>query len=158
MTARRRAKTSAISSAELAASAPLFPCAPPARASAWATRQAWLAHFTVSDVDGKKFHSFEHWSRDAVGLAGAQGQPFKVWVKDWTAEGAPVFPFAWELALRENMREYARLTPAEQRRLRRELREDEAAGPLRGALAPLRGQLRAGRIDTPDDLGGAVGQ
>jgi predicted secreted hydrolase len=64
----------------------------PARASAWATRQAWLAHFTVSDVEGKQFHSFERWSRDAVGLAGAQGQPFRVWVKDWTAEGAPVFP------------------------------------------------------------------
>ncbi|HEY0554709.1 MAG TPA: lipocalin-like domain-containing protein, partial [Thermoanaerobaculia bacterium] len=31
------------------------------RASAWATRQAWLAHFTVSDVDGKQFHSFERW-------------------------------------------------------------------------------------------------
>jgi predicted secreted hydrolase len=64
----------------------------PARASAWATRQAWLAHFTVSDVEGKKFHSFERWSRDAVGLAGARGTPFRIWVKDWTAEGAPVFP------------------------------------------------------------------
>ncbi len=62
------------------------------RASAWATRQAWLAHFTVSDVDGKQFHSFERWSRGAVGLAGAQAAPFKVWVKDWTAEGAPVLP------------------------------------------------------------------
>ncbi len=64
----------------------------PERASAWATRQAWLAHFTVSDVAGKRFHSFERWSRGAVGLAGAQGEPFRVWVKDWTAEGAPVFP------------------------------------------------------------------
>jgi predicted secreted hydrolase len=64
----------------------------PDRASAWATRQAWLSHFTVSDVDGKHFYSFEHWSRGAVGLAGAQGAPFKVWVKDWTAAGAPVFP------------------------------------------------------------------
>jgi predicted secreted hydrolase len=62
------------------------------RASAWATRQAWLAHFAVSDVDGKRFHSFERWSRGAVGLAGAQGEPFRVWVKDWTAAGAPVFP------------------------------------------------------------------
>ncbi|HEY3569414.1 MAG TPA: lipocalin-like domain-containing protein [Thermoanaerobaculia bacterium] len=64
----------------------------PERASAWATRQAWLAHFTVSDVAGKRFHSFERWSRGAVGLAGAQGEPFRVWVKDWAAEGAPVFP------------------------------------------------------------------
>jgi predicted secreted hydrolase len=64
----------------------------PERASAWATRQAWLAHFTVSDVDGKRFHSFERWSRGAVGLAGAQGEPFRVWVKDWSAAGDPVFP------------------------------------------------------------------
>ena len=66
--------------------------ASPERASAWATRQAWLAHFTVTDVEGKQFHSFERWSRGAVGLAGAQAAPFKVWVKDWTAEGSPVFP------------------------------------------------------------------
>jgi predicted secreted hydrolase len=58
----------------------------PARASAWATRQAWLAHFTVSDVAGGKFHSFERWSRGAVGLAGAGQPPFRVWVKDWQAE------------------------------------------------------------------------
>ena len=61
----------------------------PARSSAWATRQAWLAHFTVSDVQGGRFHSFERWSRGAVGLAGAQADPFRVWVKDWTAEGKP---------------------------------------------------------------------
>ena len=60
----------------------------PERASAWATRQAWLAHFTVSDVQGGNFHSSEQWSRGAVGLAGAQGQPFRVWVKDWSAEAA----------------------------------------------------------------------
>ena len=57
----------------------------PERRSAWATRQAWLAHFTVTDIDGKNFRSFEHWSRGALGLAGAQAQPFRVWVKDWTA-------------------------------------------------------------------------
>jgi predicted secreted hydrolase len=57
----------------------------PARSSAWATRQAWLAHFTVSDVEGGKFRSFERWSRGAAGLAGAQAEPFRVWVKDWSA-------------------------------------------------------------------------
>jgi predicted secreted hydrolase len=66
----------------------------PARGSAWATRQAWLAHFTVSDVQGEKFHSFERWSRGAVGLAGIQAAPFRVWVQDWSAaaDGGPVFP------------------------------------------------------------------
>jgi predicted secreted hydrolase len=60
----------------------------PVRASAWATRQAWLAHFTVSDIDGGDggtFRSFERWSRGALGLAGARVQPFRVWVKDWSA-------------------------------------------------------------------------
>ena len=62
----------------------LAPRMPP-RESAWATRQAWLAHFTVTDVAGGRFHSFERWSRGALGLAGARAEPFRVWVKDWTA-------------------------------------------------------------------------
>ncbi len=69
----------------------------PARESAWATRQAWLAHFTVSDIDGGAggtFHSFERWSRGALDLAGAQAEPFRVWVKGWTAAsvGGQTFP------------------------------------------------------------------
>jgi predicted secreted hydrolase len=71
----------------------LAPRMPP-RASAWATRQAWLAHFTVTDVAGGAFHSFERWSRGALGLAGAQAEPFRVWVKNWTAGavGESTFP------------------------------------------------------------------
>lgn len=61
----------------------------PARESAWATRQAWLAHFTVSDVQGGTFRSFERWGRGALGLAGARAEPFRVWLKDWTAESVP---------------------------------------------------------------------
>jgi predicted secreted hydrolase len=57
----------------------------PARTSAWATRQAYLAHFTVTDVSGKRFHSFERWGRGALGLAGAEGAPFRVWTGDWSA-------------------------------------------------------------------------
>jgi predicted secreted hydrolase len=56
-----------------------------ARTSAWATRQAYLSHFTVTDVDGKRFRSFERWGRGALGLAGAEGDPFRVWVGDWSA-------------------------------------------------------------------------
>lgn len=69
----------------------------PERGSAWATRQAWLAHFALSDIDGEegeRFHSFERWSRGAVGLAGIQAAPFRVWVEDWSAQadGGPIFP------------------------------------------------------------------
>jgi predicted secreted hydrolase len=56
------------------------------RSSEWASRQAWLAHFTITDVEGKRFHSFERWNRGALGLAGAQGKPFRVWLEDWSAE------------------------------------------------------------------------
>src|SRR5947199_8899802 len=62
----------------------------PERASAWATRQAWLAHFTVSDIEGKGFHSFQRWRRGAVGLAGGHGEPLRVWGQPWAAAGAPV--------------------------------------------------------------------
>lgn len=66
----------------------------PPRSSAWAARQAWLAHFAVSDVDGERFRSFERWSRGALGLAGVQMAPFRVWVEDWSAQtgGGAVFP------------------------------------------------------------------
>jgi predicted secreted hydrolase len=62
----------------------------PERSSIWATRQVYLAHFTVSDVEGGRFPSFERWSRGALGLAGAQGEPFRVWLEDWSAEGSPM--------------------------------------------------------------------
>jgi predicted secreted hydrolase len=62
----------------------LAPAMPP-RTSGWATRQAYLAHFAVTDVDGDRFHFFERWGRGALGLAGAQSEPFKVWLGDWSA-------------------------------------------------------------------------
>ncbi|HYO12340.1 MAG TPA: lipocalin-like domain-containing protein [Thermoanaerobaculia bacterium] len=74
----------------------------PDRRSAWATREAWLAHFAVSDINGERFHSFERWSRGGpVGLAGAQGRPFRVWVEDWSAEGTGEDVFPMRLSARQ---------------------------------------------------------
>ena len=56
------------------------------RPSGWASRQVYLAHFTVTDVEGERFRSFERWNRGALGLAGAQASPFRVWLEDWSAE------------------------------------------------------------------------
>ena len=58
----------------------------PERRSAWATRQLYMAHFALSDVDGGAFDSFERLSRGAAGLAGAGGDPFRVWLEDWSVE------------------------------------------------------------------------
>ena len=57
------------------------------RASAWATRQAWMAHFAVTDVSASRFLAFERFSRGAQQLAGATISPFRVWLEDWSLEG-----------------------------------------------------------------------
>lgn len=63
------------------------------RPSSWAANDAYMAHFTVTDVEGRAFHSAERFARGAQGLAGAEGRPLRVWVEDWSIEGDGVrFP------------------------------------------------------------------
>lgn len=60
----------------------LRPQAPPRR-SAWAANQVYMAHFALTDVSADRFHAHERFARGALGLAGAQGQPVRVWLEDW---------------------------------------------------------------------------
>ena len=69
----------------------LAPAAEP-RASAWATRQLYFAHFAVTDTAGGRFHAFSRAARGALGVAGAEAAPFRVWVETWSAEGAGASP------------------------------------------------------------------
>lgn len=55
-------------------------------ASNWRTNQVYLAHFTVSDVANGAFYQQERFSRGGVGLAGAQAEPYRIWLEDWSAE------------------------------------------------------------------------
>lgn len=55
--------------------------------SPWRTRQAWMAHFALTDAARSKFRAFERFSRGAVGLAGARAEPYRVWLYDWEAAG-----------------------------------------------------------------------
>lgn len=57
------------------------------RGSAWATRQLFLAHFALTDTEGGRFHAASRLTREALGLAGAQARPLRVWVEDWSVEG-----------------------------------------------------------------------
>ncbi len=59
----------------------------PERPSAWASNSVYMAHFALSDISSGAFHAFERFSRGAAGLAGAQPEPFRVWLEDWVAEG-----------------------------------------------------------------------
>ena len=55
-----------------------------ATASDWRARQVYAAHFAITDVNGKRFFNATRYARDALGLAGAQAQPFAVHVDDWS--------------------------------------------------------------------------
>ena len=57
--------------------------------SAWRTRQVYLAHLAITDVARGRFHFGERLSRDALGLAGAQAEPFRVWLGDWSIGATP---------------------------------------------------------------------
>lgn len=53
--------------------------------SSWRGNQLYSAHFTLSDIQGNHFYPFERYSRGGNGLAGAQGEPYEVWLEDWSA-------------------------------------------------------------------------
>jgi predicted secreted hydrolase len=95
-----------------------FALAPPATArgvgsrlragrSAWRTRQIYLGHFAVTDVARHGFRFAAKRARGALGLAGAQADPFRVWVGNWrlgasaalpsAASGTPAGKPAWRL-------------------------------------------------------------
>lgn len=68
--------------------------------SDWGTRQAYMAHFALTDIDGGRIHAFERFSRGALGLAGATGEPFRVWLDDWelASRGDELFPWRLQVA------------------------------------------------------------
>lgn len=55
----------------------------------WPTHQIYFAHFTLTDIDARRFYPFERFSRASIGLAGAQSQPFRVWIDNWSVAGDP---------------------------------------------------------------------
>ena len=55
----------------------------PERNTDWNSNQIYMAHFAVTDIDGNKFYYDEKFSREGNNLAGAQANPFKVWLEDW---------------------------------------------------------------------------
>ncbi len=54
----------------------------------WRSNQIYFAHFAVSDPHAGRFHAFERVSRPGPGLAGAAGEPFAVWIEDWSVRGS----------------------------------------------------------------------
>jgi len=55
------------------------------RTSRWATNQAYMGHFALTDVQPASFYHWERFSRAGAGLAGAETAPFHVWLDHWSA-------------------------------------------------------------------------
>ncbi len=53
-------------------------------ASAWKTNQVYIGHFAITDVGNESFHVAQRYARGSLGLAGAQADPFQVWLEDWS--------------------------------------------------------------------------
>jgi predicted secreted hydrolase len=60
--------------------------------SKWTIENIYLAHLALTDESKKKFEYREKISRGSLGEAGAlsyrkDGEPFRVWIEDWSMEG-----------------------------------------------------------------------
>lgn len=56
----------------------------PAESSTWDIRDVYLAHFALSDLDGKNFFHTERTNRAGPGIAGADASLGKVWNGNWS--------------------------------------------------------------------------
>lgn len=67
--------------------------------SLWRTRQIYLGHFAVTDVARRRFRYAVKLARGALGLAGSQADPFRVWVGPWqfAQSSASTADTAWRL-------------------------------------------------------------
>ncbi len=54
--------------------------------SRWRVEDLYLAHFAMSDLQGKKFFYTERLNRAGIGLAGADPSRRRIWNGDWFAE------------------------------------------------------------------------
>jgi predicted secreted hydrolase len=52
--------------------------------SKWYGHSVYFAHFALSDIEANQFHAYERYSRPGPGLAGAQSDPYRVWLEDWS--------------------------------------------------------------------------
>lgn len=60
------------------------PAAAAKRRSRWRASQIYIAHFAVTDIARQRFDFAVRYARAALGLAGAQASPFKVWLDGWS--------------------------------------------------------------------------
>ena len=69
--------------------------------SQWRTKQVYIAHLAITDIEDQRFYVSQRFSRGALGLAGAQAGPFHVWIDDWSIAEQPDSD-TWRLSASDN--------------------------------------------------------
>jgi len=70
----------------------------PESISRWRSARLWTAHFALTDVADRRFHAFERFGREALGLAGATPAPLRIFVDGWELAAADAGASAFRLA------------------------------------------------------------
>ena len=75
----------------------LVPALPKESGSSWRTNQLYMGHLALSDIQEEHFYHAERFQRAALGLAGVEAQPLKIWLDDWEIKGVGNDPMKWQL-------------------------------------------------------------
>ncbi len=75
----------------------LVPEAPEESGSPWRTNQLYMGHLALSDIQEDRFYHAERFQRSALGLAGVDAQPLRIWLDDWEIKGVSKDPMKWKL-------------------------------------------------------------
>jgi predicted secreted hydrolase len=65
--------------------------------SSWRTNQLYMGHLALSDIQEERFHHAERFQRVALGLAGTEIEPLRIWLDDWEIKGVGTNPMKWQL-------------------------------------------------------------
>ncbi|MBT6277694.1 MAG: carotenoid 1,2-hydratase [Chromatiales bacterium] len=57
--------------------------------SQWQANDIYMGHFALTDVANGTFHPYERFARGALGLAGAEFDPPRVWLENWQLSEGP---------------------------------------------------------------------
>ena len=75
----------------------LVPEVPEESGSPWRTNQLYMGHLALSDIQEDRFYHAERFQRSALGLAGVDAQPLRIWLDDWEIKGVSKDPMKWQL-------------------------------------------------------------
>ena len=75
----------------------LVPEVPEESGSPWRTNQLYMGHLALSDIQEDRFYHAERFQRAALGLAGVEARPLRIWLDDWVIKGVGNDPMKWKL-------------------------------------------------------------